>query len=121
VKEHTKRAVAYIAFRLSTEQEATGVYDQSAQKHFSFSGDVGPEHIAVHDQTQGCSITGSGSANGAEVFHAGNGGQIHSDIRDDGFGGFDQDSQSSFTGTIRDQVVVLHDLGTAKVNRYSVS
>jgi hypothetical protein len=115
MKAHTRRAVAYIVFRLA-RNSASAVYDYEASAHFHFSGDVTSKNCSAYDHGQGCHISGTPPS----LYHHGNGKHLTVEMTDNGFSGYDYDSGKHFTGTVNGSTISLYDYDDGRFYSYSV-
>ena len=72
MKDHTRQAVAFIAGSLISGKQSSSVYDYSASKHFSFSGESEATNVNVYDYTEKCYVSGSGQSGRFSLYHYGN-------------------------------------------------
>jgi hypothetical protein len=116
MQPHVRRSVAYIAARAISGSDSTAIYDYSAAKHFSFSGDVGADNVNVYDYEQRVYIGGPLPS----LYHYGT--RRHIDLRVDGegFSGYDYDSSQHFSGTVRGNTVSLYDYEHSEYFSYTV-
>jgi hypothetical protein len=111
----TRRAIAFIAGSLATDNRVTSIYDYSRGSYTSFSGTVG-ERIAIYDYDAGCHISGSLPS----LFHYGRGAHLSLNVSGDTFKGFDYDTSSHFNGTVRGRSISLYDYGTSAYYNFTV-
>jgi len=121
VKEHTRRAVAYIVGRLVTDTHSGTVYDYSAKAYFSFSGEVSPSQIAVYDSMVRCGINGAEGNGGGIIplgkpslrefflYHYGNAKHLSVEITGGRFQGYDYDSGRHYSGFVNGNLITLFD------------
>ncbi len=116
MKDHTRRAVAYIAARLLGETTGSAVYDYSASKHFHFGGDVDASRCSAYDYEQRCHISGTPPT----LYHHGN--CKHLSIKADGTGftGYDYDTGKHFSGSVRGCAISVYDYDGGRHYNYSV-
>jgi hypothetical protein len=108
LKNHTKRAVAYIAGRIISERDIATIYDDNQAKHFRFSGDVEPD-LAIFDYERRCYINGSRNGNAVYIRHFGNKNNIDLEITGHDFVGYDYDSRQRFGGNVNENLITLYD------------
>ncbi len=116
VKEHTRRAVAYIVGRLITDMHSGAVYDYSAKAHYPFSGEVSASRIEVYDCMARCAVNGGESGGGNYplreffLYHYGNAKHLSVEMRGNGrFEGFDYDSERHYSGFVNGNLITLFD------------
>jgi hypothetical protein len=115
MKAHTRRAIVYIAARL-TGSRSNSVYDVAAIRHFLFSGSADAQRCQLFDHDEHCYISGSFPG----LYHHGN--RQHVTLRMRGraaFSGFDYDSQSQYTGSFHGPTAIVYDYEDAKYHMYS--
>lgn len=120
MKDHTRRAVAYIAGRLVCGTGSSSVYDYDSSKRFDFSGQISPTDVSVYDYEQRCYISGSGSSGSYSLFHRGNGKHITLNIEGGQFNGYDHDTRKQFTGRVSGNSVSIYDYEHSKYFNYSI-
>lgn len=111
MKEHTRRAVAFIAARLVSRRRSSSVYDYKTGRHFNFSGDADSQRVSVYDYAESCHVSGSGGPN-FSLYHYGNSRHINLRVDGESFQGYDYDSSSHFSGRVNGNSVSLYDYGT---------
>lgn len=116
MKDHTRRAVAYVAARLVSGQQASSVYDYATGRHVNFSGTVSSTNVNVFDYEQAAHISGSPPS----LFHYGNGAHLRLATQGTTFKGFDYDTGSHFTGRVNGRSVSLFDYETSTHYNYTV-
>ena len=116
MKDHTRRAVAYIAARIVCRQSAGSLYDYQAARHFSFGGDVNPSSISVYDYEEQCHIGGSA----ASLYHYGNRKHLSLEVSGKDFSGYDYDTGKHFSGSVSGNAVSVYDYEHGRHFTYSV-
>jgi hypothetical protein len=116
MKTHTRRAVAYIAGRLVTDQISSSVYDYQEGRHVSMEGNVTGSSIAAYDYDQSCHIVGSSSL----LYHHGNHAHLTLQLSNTRFSGYDYDSNGHFNGTVNGKSVSLYDYETSRHYNYAI-
>jgi hypothetical protein len=121
MKDHTRRAVAYIVLRLISGNPLPGIHDHAASKGFRFDGDIPPTKtkISVFDHTQKCHLKGAGGGGFYTLTHEGTGKPISLKIKDQQFDGFDYDSGKPYSGKVTGRSVSIHDAEHEKDFQYS--
>lgn len=109
MQNHTRRAVAYIAGRLISQEPSATVYDYSSFKYFSFGGDVSISLIAIFDYDKQCQVSGLGSPDSINLYHFGNKNNIFLNIEETHFNGFDYDTDSHFSGDVMGRSISIFD------------
>jgi hypothetical protein len=112
----TRRGVAYIAGRIATNRQSSGVFDYNEGRHFSFSGNVRDGNVNVYDYDQGCHISGSGTS----LYHYGNGAHLTLQVNAGNFTGYDYASGAHFSGSARGGSVSLYDYETGSYYNFTV-
>ncbi len=104
----TRRAVAFVAWRLITGHSSTSIYDHAKARRVRFSGTVSLTRIAIRDQ-DGCEITGSGGS-GMYTLTQGQGGKPIT-LKIDGlrFEGFDYGASRRYQGTIERETLRIRE------------
>ena len=115
MKDHTRRAIAYIVGRLAGP-DGSSVYDYSVSKHFNFSGNVSQESVSVYCYDQKCHIGGSVG----NLYHHGNKKHIGLNYREGTFDGYDYDSSKHYSGTVSGNSVSIYDHEHSKHFNYGV-
>ena len=116
MQDHTRRAVAYIAGRMISGQDATAVYDYTASSHFHLSGTVSGSNVNVYDFGQSCHVGGSPSS----LYHYGNGGHIQLRVNGSNFSGYDYATSSHFSGSVKGRAISIYDYGQSRYFQYVV-
>ncbi|UCG77226.1 MAG: hypothetical protein JSV21_06420 [Nitrospirota bacterium] len=109
MKDHTRRAIAYIAGRLISRESSTTVFDYSCFKYFSFVGEMNLENISVFDYENQCLIRGFGSTGSINLYHYGNKSHIYLNIEDKHFNGFDYQTGTHLSGDVDDRAIKIFD------------
>lgn len=112
----TRRAVAYIVGRLSSNSRATAVYDNDQGNHFMFSGQVGPGRISIYDYAAGVHVTGTPGS----LYHYGNNAHLNLSLRGRSFSGYDFHTGSHFSGTVSGSSVSIYDHQSSRYFNYLV-
>jgi hypothetical protein len=99
MKEHTRRAVAYIGTRMVTGKAYVCMYDPHANCRFAIYGELTRESISLWDHSLRCAVTGLRNGGSADIFHYGNKAGIRIEVEDDEYKGVDEDSGVSFNGS----------------------
>lgn len=113
---HRRRAVAYIAGRLITGDEATSIYDYQEQRHNSFSGEVSTQNVNVYDYEEKCFVGGEPNA----LYHYGDSKHIQLTVDGANFSGFDYGSNKHFSGSVDDRAIALYDYESLSCFNYSI-
>ena len=125
MKEHTRRAVAYIVLQLAAGNKPNlpAIRDLASGKAFRFNADVAPTKtkITIFDQEQKCHVKGAGGGGFYTLTHEGNGKPISLKIKDNRFEGFDYDTGKPYNGMLNGNLVSIHDAEHAKEFRYTAS
>jgi hypothetical protein len=114
MRPHTRRAIVYVAARLAGGRPGP-VYDFEATRHFRFSGSADSRTCHVFDHEERCYVSGSFPG----LYHHGNRQHVTLRMRGTEFSGFDYDSRSHYSGSIRGRAAVVYDQEDAKYHRYS--
>jgi hypothetical protein len=120
VKESIRCPVAYIAARLISGLNADVLYDYSRSVAFGFIGTVNTDGVSVLDSTAKCHIVGKCNNGIYFLFHFGEGAHINLEIDGGKFKGFDDKSQSYFSGTVAGKSISLYDWGESTWFNYSL-
>lgn len=120
MKPHTKRAVAYIAGRLISDNKSSSIYDYSQSQHFNFSSWVCSDRVSTYDYAIGCHISGNGSSGSFSIYHYGN--SAHISLRIDGnrFKGYDYHTNNHFSGRVNGSSIVIYDYEDSQYANYSI-
>ena len=123
MKDHTRRAIAYVVLRLTCEKPFPVLQDHAVSKSFRFDADIAPAKtkISVFDRTQKCHLKGAGGEGLYTLTPGGSGKPISLKLREGQFDGFDYDSGKPYRGTVNEKSVSLHDTEQAKDFQYSGS
>ena|SRR5438046_946256 len=117
----TRRAVAYIAGRLTSQRAASAIYDYETARYTNFSGSISPSNISVYDFDCGCHISGTRKNGHLSLYHYGSAGHIDLEVRPGGsFLGYDYASGSHFNGTVKGKRVSLYDYSSGTYFNYSL-
>jgi hypothetical protein len=117
----TRRAVAYIAGRVTSQRAVSAVYDYEAGRYTNFSGNISPSNISVYDFDCRCHISGTQKNGHLSLYHHGSAGHIDLNLRPGGsFSGYDYASSSHFSGTVKGTNISLYDYSSGKYFNYSI-
>jgi hypothetical protein len=107
--DHMRRVVAFVAGRLVVGKAGNGVYDQSAGKQFTFSGEFNTTKLALRDHDQACDFTGMGGSGLFTLMHPVNGKPISLKVNGNSFEGFDYGCSKKYRGNVNGNHVSVHD------------
>lgn len=116
MKDHTRRAIAYITGSIISQNERSSVYDYFTSKHYSISGSLDANQISIYDHSEGCHISGSFPS----VYHHGNGKHISIQMNGSSFSGYDYDESCHFSGSVNGTSISIYDYGESSHFNYSV-
>jgi len=119
MRDYTRRAVAYIVGRLVSGKEVFAIYDYFASRNFQFTGKVTLGTISVYDPEQKCSLNGSEKA-GLYIIHRDDERYIEFTVKEDRFQGYDFETHESFFGTVRGNLISIHDPEHSRLFDYSL-
>jgi len=119
MRDYTRRAVAYIVGRLVSGKEVFAIYDYFASRNFQFTGKVTLSTISVYDPEQKCSLNGSEKA-GLYIIHRDDERYIEFTVKEDRFQGYDFETHESFSGTVRGNLISVHDPEHSRLFDYSL-
>jgi hypothetical protein len=114
--DELRRAVAYIAARAISGDQASAVYDHDAGSSFSFSGEVSPTHVDVYDESRGCHLDGPPPA----LYDHGTSSFFDFTLNGTMVEGYDFGSNSFFEAAVNGRDVNLYDYGQKRYFTYSV-
>ncbi|MEE9523468.1 MAG: hypothetical protein V3V59_01825 [Thermodesulfovibrionales bacterium] len=120
MQNHTRRAIAYIAGRMISNESSTTVFDYSCFKYFSFTGETSFDNISVFDYKNQCLIRGFGSHGALNLYHYGNKNHIFLSIEESHFNGFDYDTSCHFSGDVNERSVTIFDYEQNTRFEYSI-
>jgi len=109
MRAHTRRAVAFIAGKLISEERTHAVRDQSSGRLYQFNGFLNGQRVDVRDSEMGCCITGTGVARRYQLMHGHNNQAIRLEIDGERFTGYDYDSLNGFSGRVSGRAITLFD------------
>jgi hypothetical protein len=121
MQDQTRRAVAYIAYRLIARNNATTVYDEGRSREAHFTGEIGEARVSFYDQRENAHIEGSCKDNVYTLYHYGLKQHIDLTIKRNHFEGFDRDSMAAFVGSVNGGYVSILDHQHAKHFQYTVA
>ncbi len=113
--EGARRAIAYVAGRLITGEEATGVFDPVAGRHIPFEGDVQPQ-VALYDYERHCRIGGGAP----DLYDGGSGAHINLVMDGTSFRGFDHAKGHHFGGRTDGTEVSIFDCEDERRHLYAL-
>ena len=116
MKDHTRRAAAYIAGRLISGDRSGSVYDYSDSRHVSFSATLGNNNISAYDYDQSCYVTG----NLPNLYHYGNSAYLSLKIQQKRFTGYDYDTSSHYSGQVNGRSISIYDYEHGQYFNYSI-
>ncbi len=111
-----RACVAYIVGVALGESQWSGVYDNSAGKHVSISGEVTEQSVSIYDYERQCHVGGSLSA----FYDFGLGEHVTLQITENQFTGYDYGSGSHYSGSVNAGAVSIFDHAEGKYFLYSV-
>jgi hypothetical protein len=121
MKDHTRRAVAFVA-AIESGRRAAALFDYSEGRYFNFGATIRASGVSVFDYENGCYITGTARS----LFHYGNGRyitlkqdrqQFNPDRQQ--FSDFDYDTGSHFSGSIANGQITLYDYENGRYYNYA--
>jgi len=120
MEPHVRAALAYIAGRLVSGKNASGVYDYSRTMQIILSGAAQGGVVSIYDHNQGCHI--SGSANGLQylLFHHGLRRHICLTLAGSEFTGHDYGRSPSVSGWVIDDGIVVVEPAMSKQFGYTL-
>ena len=111
----SRACVAYITAVLCGSS-GSHVYDYSASKYKSISGNVDSSHISIFDYDRSCYVSGSPTS----LFDYGNNAHIQLNMNGSQFSGYDYNTGNHFSGSVNGNSVSLYDYETSSYYNYSV-
>jgi hypothetical protein len=122
MKDHTRRAVAYIAGRLATDKYSSSLHDHSVSKDFTFEGSISPTSVSIFDYQKKCKITGPGDAGSYTLLHHGNYKEVilKFEMATNEFSGYDDDSKTNYTGKVEGNSISIYDQEHSQLFTYSL-
>jgi hypothetical protein len=114
--DELRRAVAYIAARAISGEQASAVYDHDAGSSFSFSGEVSPTQVNVFDESRGCHLDGTPPS----LYDHGGSSFFDFTLNGSMVEGYDFSSNSFFEATMSGRDVSLYDYGHSRYFNYSI-
>lgn len=100
MKESTRRAIAYIIYRIITGNKIFQIYDYSLSRKFQYTGKVTLSSVSIYDPEQKCSITGS-EKGGLSLLHWDDEKYIDLAILKNSFQGYDYEAHKPFSTTLQ--------------------
>jgi len=121
MKDHVRRAVAYIVLRLSSDNGVASVHDHSVSKAFRYDAEVAvaKTKITFVEPETGGKISGLGGAGIFTVTDEASGKKVSLKLKPDTFDGFDYGSVKPFFGTCDGKLVSIRDSEHGKDFQYS--
>ncbi|HCJ66608.1 MAG TPA: hypothetical protein DHV62_04600 [Elusimicrobia bacterium] len=119
MKEYTRRAIAYIIYRIITGNEIFQIYDYSLSRKFQYTGKVTLSSVSIFDPEQKSSITGSEKAS-LYILHRDNEKYIDFTIRENNFQGYDYESHKPFSGMLKGNLISIYDPEYSRSFDYSL-
>jgi hypothetical protein len=113
---HTRSAVAYIAAALANSRTYNTVYDYDQSREISFSGNVWAGNVKVYDHSEGCHISGCGTA----LYHEKDSSHIQLSVHGRNFSGYDHHTACLFSGTVSGSSVNLYEHNLSSCHKYQV-
>ncbi len=111
-----RAAVAYIAARLASGEDASAIFDYSAGSYVQFSGEVSAARVNIYDYGRSCFLDGTPPS----LYD--HGGSNAFDFKATGatFEGYDYGSSTFFEGTVDGGNVNVYDFGKSAYFDYSL-
>ncbi len=121
MKDHVRRSIAYIIFRLSSDHAVTSVHDHSVSKAFRFDADVAPTKtkISFAEPETGGKVSGLGGAGIFTITDEASGKKVSLKLKPGVFDGFDYSCNKPFSGTCDGKLVSIRDGEHNKDFQYS--
>jgi len=120
MEAHLRAALAYIAGRLVSGNNSSGVYDHSRSKHILMNGTAKGRLVAIFDHDQRCHISGSGNGLQYSLYHDGENRLISLTLQGSVISGHDYGRSAGFTGTAQDNSISLFEPATCRHFSYSL-
>ncbi len=116
-----KRAcLAYIVGSLVTKNNPASLFDHSRARQLTFSGNVASHRVDVQEASQQCHLSGNGDGTKFELLDHGNGKALNLLVSGKYFRGYDQDTDSHFSGTVNLDAVSIYDFHRPRWYEYSL-
>ena len=120
MKDHVRRSIAYIIFRLNSDS-VLSVHDHSVSKAFRFDAEVAPTKtkIAFVEPETGGKISGLGGAGIFTITDEASSKKVSLKLKPGVFDGFDYASNKPFSGSYDSKLVSIRDGENGKDFQYS--
>ncbi len=115
MRDEVRTAVAFVVAK-ACGAPGSSVYDYSASKYSHFSGSV-DKNVSIYDHSAQTHITGTLSS----MYHYLTNNYINITISGHTFNGYDYDSGSHFSGTVRRSNVQIFDYQTSSYYQFVLS
>lgn len=120
MRSDVRACIAYVAIRIISGRNASGVYDNSGAGYISISGQITATNVNVFDYSRGAHFGGSGSGGRFSLFDYGHSHHVDLKIKGDKYDGFDYGSSCHFSGTVNGASTSLYDYGSGSYHNYSL-
>lgn len=121
MRDHTRRAVAFVTGTLMQDHPRGQLYDYDAHKYFIFSFNKAGDSLSIYDYSERCFIAGNRSSTDEySLYHYGNRKFLTLKINNNRFDGYDYDSGKFFNGTVSGNAVSLYDYEHSKYFNYNI-
>jgi hypothetical protein len=113
---NTRACIAYIAARIVNGKEYSFVFDEAHGKRISITGGVAGGLVAIFDHDRGCLIHGDTVL----LRDEGQGCSISFELNGNYFLGVDDSDETSFSGHVDGEAIVVYDSRESTSFSYSV-
>ena len=114
-----RRIVAYLAGRIISGKNPSGIFDRASSSWTSVSVVTAPNHLSVYDHDRACMISVVGPPKDLYVYDAGSGRHIQLKINGCNFSGYDFETQAFFSGNVTGTSVFFCDFQHSDFFKYS--
>lgn len=119
MNEKARACIAYIVGRMISGRDSAGVFETSQAAHFSFSGNVSPSLVSVHDIERNCAVIGKGDGVRLHLHDFGSATELSLKIKGKQFSGYEIGTSKPFNGSVNSNTVSVYDYEDSTWYHYS--
>ncbi len=114
-----RRIVAYIAGRIASGRNLTGIHDRASGSWTQVGAVAAPNHLSLYDYDRACMVSVVGPAENLYVYDCGSGRHIQLRVSGCQFSGYDFETQAFFSGSVNGASIFFCDFQHSDYFKYS--